>query len=346
MKWGSPNLFILFLVIPVIAVFLRHCWKSRISALSTFGNPVLVNKLIDSIDRSKQIGKQVIIVVALFFLILSLVRPQFGIKTRQIKRTGQDIIIALDLSESMLAEDFTPNRLEKAKQEIKSFIKLLEGDRIGLVVFSGEAQVLCPLTLDYGAATLFLEEVDTKWLPTPGTNLSEAIEVASRCFVEEEQKFKNLILITDGEGHEGDPVSVAEKVAQNGVTIYAIGIGKPDGVPIPTTDQSGHKSYKKDSKGEIVTTRLDMDTLQKISLKTGGRWHQATGGQLELKDIYEEIREEEDKDLESSITTIYDDRFQIPLLIGLVLLLIEPCMSDRKRLLKSAMEPNDAEKTA
>lgn len=344
MRWGFPNLLILFLLIPVIAVFLRHCWKSRLAALATFGNPILVVKLIDSIDRGKQIGKQVLVVGALFFLILALARPQFGIKTRHLKRTGQDIVIALDLSESMLAEDFSPNRLEKAKQEIKSFLKLLEGDRIGLVVFAGEAQVLCPLTLDYGAANLFLDEVNTQWLPTPGTNLSDAIEVSARCFVEEEQKYKNLILITDGEGHEGDPVSVSEKVAQQGVTIYAIGIGKPDGVPIPTVDRDGRKTYKKDSKGEIVTTRLDMDTLQKIASKTGGRWHQATGGQLELNDIYEEIRGEEDKELESSLTTIYEDRFQIPLIIGLLLLLIEPCLSDRRRQTQNADVAGETEK--
>ncbi len=331
MRFGSPNLIIFLLLIPFVVVFLRVRWKARLAALNTFGNPVLVDKLITGIDRGRQIGKQVLIVVGILFLLLSLTRPQFGIRTRELHRTGQDIIIALDLSESMMAEDFQPNRLSKAKQEIKSFMRLLEGDRIGLVAFAGEAQVLCPLTLDYGAAALFLDEVDTKWLPSPGTNLSEAIDVAARCFVEQEQKYKNLILITDGEGHEGDPVAVAEKVAAQGVTIYSIGIGKPEGVPIPAVDADGRKVYKRDNKGEVVTTKLDMDTLQKIAAKTGGRWHQATGGQLELTDIYDEIREQEDKDLESNVTTVYEDRFQIPLAIGLVLLMVEPCLSDRRK---------------
>ena len=331
MRFGSPNLVILLLFIPFVVVFLRVRWKARLAALNLFGNPVLVDKLISGIDRGRQIGKQVIIVVAILFLLISLTRPQFGIRTRELHRTGQDIIIALDLSESMMAEDFQPNRLSKAKQEIKSFMRLLEGDRVGLVAFAGEAQVLCPLTLDYGAAALFLDEVDTKWLPSPGTNLSEAIDVAARCFVEQEQKYKNLILITDGEGHEGDPVAVAENVAKQGVTIYAIGIGKPEGVPIPALDSDGRKVYKKDSKGEVVTTKLDMDTLQRIAAKTGGRWHQATGGQLELTDIYDEIREQEDKDLESNVTTVYEDRFQIPLAIGLILLMVEPCLSDRRK---------------
>jgi Ca-activated chloride channel family protein len=331
MKWGSPNVVILFLLIPALAVFLRARWKARLAALDTFGNPVLVSKLIDSIDRGKQVGKQVLLVAGFVFLILALARPQFGTKTRQIHRKGQDIVIALDLSESMNAEDFLPSRLGKAKQEIKSLMRLLEGDRIGLVVFAGEAQVLCPLTLDYGAAALFLDEVDTHWLPTPGTNLTDAIETGAKCFKAEEQKYKNLILITDGEGHEGDPVSEADKAGKEGVTIYAIGIGKPEGVPIPVLDSEGRKTYKKDKEGNIVTTKLDIDTLQQLAAKTGGRWHQATGGQLELSDIYEEIREQEDKELESTVTMIYEDRFQIPLLIGLILFLLEPCLPDRKK---------------
>ncbi|MCA9412610.1 MAG: VWA domain-containing protein, partial [Candidatus Omnitrophica bacterium] len=321
----------LFLILPVLLLFLRARWRARLDALKTFGNMELVGKLVEGIDRDKQIGKQVLIGVGVFFLILALLRPQFGTRTKEVKRAGQDIVIALDLSRSMLAEDFTPNRLEKAMQEIKSFMKLLEGDRIGLVVFSGEAQILCPLTLDYGAASLFLEEVNTDWLPTPGTNLTDAIDVATKAFVTEEQGFKNIVLITDGEGHEGDPVEAAKKAAEQGITIYAIGIGQPEGVPIPIEDDSGSVTYVRDSKGERVTTKLDIDTLQQIAAVTGGRWHQATGGQLELREIYEEIREQEDKELTSTITTIYEDRYQIPLLIGFAILLIEVCLSDRKK---------------
>jgi Ca-activated chloride channel family protein len=333
MKWGSPDLVVLFLLIPALILFLRERWKARLAALDSFGNPNLVEKLIDSVDRGKQIGKMTLMVAAFFFLILALVRPQFGTKTRQVHRLGQDIVIALDLSDSMLAEDFPRNRLDKAKQEIKSFLDLLEGDRVGLIGFAGEAQVLCPLTLDYGAAELFLmsDEVNTHWVPTPGTNISEAIKVSAKCFRQDEQKHKNIILITDGESHEGDPVGIAEEVSKGGVTIYTIGIGKPEGVPIPVLDKDGRKTYKKDKDGNIITTKLDIETLQQIAAKTGGRWRQATGGQLELGEIYDEIREQEDKELEASVTTIYEDRFQIPLIIGLVLLLIEMVLSDRKK---------------
>jgi Ca-activated chloride channel family protein len=285
----------------------------------------------DSIDRGRQVGKLVLLVVGVFFLLLALMRPQFGTKTRQVHRTGQDIIFALDLSKSMLAEDFPPNRLEKAKQEIKGFMRLLEGDRIGLVVFAGEAQVLCPLTLDYGAAALFLEDVDSDWLPTPGTNLKDAIEIGAGAFVTEEQRYKNLILITDGESHEGDVEAAAEEAGKKGVTIYAIGIGKPEGVPIPVTDPQGQQSYKRDREGNIVTSKLDIEILQKVAAKTGGRWHQATGGQLELSEIYDEIREEEDKELTSAVTTVFEDRYQIPLSIALLIFAVEPILSDRKR---------------
>ncbi len=331
MRWGEPNFLILFLLLPVLVLFLRARWGARLEALRTFGNPDLVNKLIDGIDRDKQVGKQVLVVIGIFFLLIALLRPQFGTRTKEVERAGQDIVIALDLSRSMLAQDFTPDRLRKAMQEMKSFMRILEGDRIGLVVFAGEAQILCPLTLDYGAASLFLEEVDTEWLPTPGTNLTAAIETAAKAFVTEEQGYKNIVLITDGESHEGDPVAAAKAAADQGITIYAIGIGQPEGVPIPVQDDSGDVTYVRDAQGERVTTKLDIDTLQKVAAATGGRWHQATGGQLELREIYEEIREQEDKELTSTITTIFEDRYQIPLLVAFAILLIEPLLSDRKK---------------
>jgi len=336
MRWGSPELFLLLFLIPALALFLRARWRARLAAMNLFGNPVLVEKLAAGIDRSKQVGKQVLFVVGLFVLVIVVMRPQFGAKTREVHRTGQDIVFALDLSKSMLAEDFSPNRLEKAKQEIKGFMRLLQGDRIGLVVFAGEAQVLCPLTLDYGAAALFLEEVDTDWLPTLGTDLATAIEVGSRCFVTEERQFKNLVLITDGESHEEGAVAAAEKAEQEGIAIYAIGIGRPEGVPIPVEDGAGDTNYKRDKEGNIITTKLDIETLQKVATVTGGRWHQATGGQLELAEIYAEIQEEEEKELASNVTTVYEDRFQIPLLIAFLIFALEPCLSDRRK--RSAVE--------
>lgn len=338
MKWGSPNLVFLFLFLPALILFLRARWWARLKALDLFGNPELVGKLMDTVDRGKQVGKLVLLVVGVFFLLVALMRPQFGTKTRQVHRTGQDIIFALDLSKSMLAEDFLPNRLEKAKQEIKGFMRLLEGDRIGLVVFAGEAQVLCPLTLDYGAASLFLEEVNTDWLPTPGTNLSEAIRVATKSFVSEEQKFKNLVLITDGESHEGDVEEAAQEAEKQGVTIYAIGIGTPGGVPVPVLDEEGKKTYKRDREGNIVSSKLDDEILKKVATATGGRWHIASGGQMELSEIYGEIREEEEKELSSAVTTVYEDRFQIPLLIALLIFAVEPLLSDRKKKQKKASE--------
>jgi Ca-activated chloride channel family protein len=331
MKWGDPHLVVLFLLIPFLILFFRARWRARLAALEKFGNLELVEKLSDSVDRGKQVGKMTLLVVGMVFLILALLRPQFGQKTRPMQRQGQDIIFALDISKSMLAEDFSPNRLEKAKQEIKGFMRLLEGDRVGLVVFAGEAQMVCPLTLDYGAAELFLEEVDTNWLPTPGTNLRDAIEVAAKGFVTEQKEHKNLVLITDGEDHEGDAIEAAEAAEQEGVTIYAIGIGKPEGVPIPVIDERGEKTLKRDKDGEIVTTQLDPETLQRVAANTGGKWHHATGGQLELAEIYSEIKEQEDKEITSSVTTIYEERFQIPLFIALAIFALEPCLSDRRK---------------
>jgi Ca-activated chloride channel family protein len=154
--------------------------------------------------------------------------------------------------------------------------------------------------------------------------------------VTEETKFKNLILITDGESHEEGALEAAEKAAEEGVTIYAIGIGRPEGVPIPIEEQGAGQTYKRDKEGNIITTKLDIETLQKVASTTGGRWHQATGGQLELSEIYAEIQEEEEKELASNVTTVFEERFQIPLLIAFLIFALEPCLSDRRK--RSAVE--------
>ncbi|MFH1740246.1 MAG: VWA domain-containing protein [bacterium] len=322
----------LFLLIPLF-LFLRWSWKRRLAALEKLGNIELLERLAVHVSRRKQRVKMAMIFFAVFLLILSVARPQWGMKEVSLVRRGRDIVIALDTSASMLAEDIKPNRMAKAKHELAALIDHLEGDRVGLIIFSGEAFVQCPLTPDYSAAKMFLSEVDVGSVPVPGTALDRAIDLARRTFVETERQFKVLILLTDGEQTTGNTMEAVKRAADEGILIYAIGIGSMSGVPIPIRDQSGKLvEWKKQSNGELVQTRLDEGVLLKIAAETGGKYYHASADQFELGKIYEDIeRNREEKVQRSLLTVQYEDRFQWVLLPALILLLMEAVMSDRRR---------------
>ena len=301
--------------------------------LRKIGDEELVKYLTQSVSRKKQMWKIVLLLIAFIFFVFALADPQIGTKLENVKRKGVDIFIALDVSKSMLAEDVAPNRLEKAKHEIATFIDRLEGDRIGLICFAGIAFVQCPLTLDYSAAKLFLDEIDTDIIPQPGTAIGTAIRTAMKSFVTRELKHKVLILITDGEDHEGNPVEVAKEAAKEGVVIYTIGIGSPQGAPIPEFDAYGNRiGYKKNREGKIITTKLDVLTLEKIAFETGGKYYISSTGESELEKIYDEISSMEEKELASRQFTQFEDRFQIFILLGILVLLIETLLGERRRI--------------
>jgi Ca-activated chloride channel family protein len=225
--------------------------------------------------------------------------------------------------------------LEKAKHEIGQLIDLLEGDRIGLIAFAGIAHVQCPLTLDYSAAKLFLNIMDTDIIPQPGSEVGEAIKKAIPAFNSEDRKHKVLILITDGESHESDPLEKATEAEKEGIIIYTVGIGSAQGVPIPVYTKNGTKTgFKKDRQGNVVTTKLDVVTLQKIAYQTGGKYYLASGGESELDEIYKEISAMEKKELTSKRFSQYEDRFQIFLILGLILIILEFLIPEKKRLKK------------
>jgi len=271
-------------------------------------------------------------ILATILLVLVLARPQFGIKEEEIKRKGVDIMVALDTSLSMAARDIQPSRLLKAKSEISHLLDMLQGDRIGLVAFAGDSFVQCPLTLDYGAARLFLDIMDPGIIPTPGTSISEAIKTASGAFSKKEQKYKVLILFTDGEEHEGEAIKSAQDAAEEGIRIYAVGMGSPKGEPIPILNENGEKTgYKKDSQGNVVMSRLNEPVLQKIALMTGGKYYRATPDGKELETIYQDIRKMEQKELASKQFTQYEERYQGFLLVAIIILIVEALLVDRKR---------------
>lgn len=300
--------------------------------LERFAEGGLGQRLIEGLSQRRRWWKMVLPVVAVALLSLALARPQYGTREETVKRRGMDIVIAIDTSDSMLAEDIRPNRLRVAKKEISRLIDRLKGDRIGIVPFAGDAFVQCPLTLDYGAAKMFLESIDTNTVSRPGTALGQAIEVASRCFVLEEQKYKVLILITDGDNtvEQPDPLEAVRDAAEQGVRVYTIGIGSRDGVPIPVREPDGTLvGYKEDQQGQKVLSRLNEKLLRDIALKTDSYYSRVTTENMQLDRIVEDINQLEQKELQATVHLRGIDRFQYVLFPAILLLFLEPLISER-----------------
>lgn len=300
--------------------------------MARFGQLDMLRKMMPGYSKKRAVWKNVLFVMAYIFLIIALADPQIGTKLEDVKQEGLDIIVALDVSMSMEAQDIVPSRLKKAKHEVAKLIDLLQGDRIGLIAFAGMAHVQCPLTLDYSAAKLFLRMIDTRLIPVPGTALGEAIKRAIKSFESKEHKHKVLVLITDGEDHGTKPIEMAKAAAKEGIVIYTIGLGSPEGVPIPLYDRSGKKiGFKKDKQGNVVTTKLDAATLQKIAFLTNGKYYISSSGETELKEVYEQISKMEKKKLKSRQFSQYEDRFQIFIILALILLIIETFLPLRRK---------------
>lgn len=244
---------------------------------------------------------------------------------------GIDLVFALDASLSMLAEDMKPNRLQRAKHEMSALMNKLQGDRVGLVMFAGTSFIQCPLTFDYQAAKLFLDAITVQSIPVPGTALEQAIRTAMRAFEHSvEGSSKVIILLTDGESHEGDPLKAAEAAAEQGITIYTIGIGSQKGEPIPIRNRDGDLvSYKKDSDGTVIMTRLDQLTLEKIAVLTDGQFYRASSGSLELDAIYAEIAAMETTVHDTRLVTHYEDEYHYVVGLALLLLLFDTFLTDR-----------------
>jgi len=334
-RFGFIHFLYLLLIVPALIAFFVFAFRRKRKALALFGSLDLMRLLSASVSRKRQIWKAAILIIAVFFLVLALARPQFGTKMKTVKREGQDIVIAIDVSLSMMAEDIKPNRLEKAKHEIGTMIDKFQGDRVGLVAFAGKAFVQCPLTLDYGAAKMFLDAMDPSLIPRPGTAVGEAITRSVSCFSAQERKHKILILITDGEDHIGDPLEAAKAAAKEGVVIYTVGIGSLEGVPIPTADERGYSTgFKKNREGGVVMTKLDELSLEKIALETGGKYYRATPGEAELNRIYDDILKMEKKSLSSKQFEQYEERFQGLVGIAMFLLALEVLIPERRRVKK------------
>jgi len=319
------------LVIPVLILLFVVVLLLKKRALQQFGDLHIIQRLTTTASRTKPILKFALLLLALFLLIIAFANPQIGTRYEEVKREGQDIVIALDVSLSMKAEDIKPNRLEKAKHEIATLIEKLQGDRIGLIVFAGEAYIQFPLTTDYSAAHLFLDAVDVDVVPIPGTAIGSAIEMAKKAFVEGDTKHKVLVIITDGENNQGDAIAAAEDAAKQGIVIYTIGMGSPNGTPIPIYDRSGRQAdFKRDRDGNVVLSKLDELSLEKIAALGGGKYYRATNTENELDAIYKDVSGMEKKEFGTKQFTEFEDRFQYFIAGALVLLVLEFFISEKR----------------
>jgi Ca-activated chloride channel family protein len=330
MRFGSLNYLFLLWIIPAMVIFYLYAFRTRDRLLALFCGKELVGELVSDIKKGRRRVKAFLSLLAMAFGIVALTQPQWGYHWEEIKRLGVDIIVAIDVSESMLAEDVKPSRLKRAKREVFDLIEMLEGDRIGLIVFAGTSFVQCPLTLDYGACKMFLDYIDTDLIPVPGTALADAMRTATASFSKRERKSKALILITGGEDHEGEPIEAAKEAKQEGIKIFPIGVGRKEGVPIPLRGGSG--GFKKDRQGDMVITHLDETTLQKIALETGGSYVSSVTGDMDLDKIYKEgIKQRiEQKQLKSTRKRRWEQRFQWFILCALLFIGLEFFVSERK----------------
>lgn len=329
MLWRDSNFLWLLLAVAGLGAGLFFLLRRQETRLAAFAEQGLARRLTPELDRRRRFVRIFLRVAALSLLVVALAGPKWGFHWEEVKREGIDLIVAIDTSRSMLATDVKPNRLERAKLAVLDLVDFLQGDRIGLVAFAGTAFLECPLTLDYAAFERSLRATDVGLIPRGGTALARAIETSLAGFEAREGKHEALILITDGEDHEGDLDAAVQHAVEKGVKIYTVGIGTAEGELVPQTGGSG--GYVKDRSGQVVKSRLNEEVLQDIALKTDGAYVRGIGAALGLDEVFRDhIAKMERREVASSLERRYEDRFQVPLLLAVLLLVAESLIGDRK----------------
>ena len=325
LMFADSRFLYLLLLIPVVLLgyaVLRQLRRRRVKA---FGDPALTEALMPSRSRSKSWVRISLWCLAFAFFVIGLARPRTGARLSEHTAKGAEIIVALDVSNSMLAQDYSPNRLERAKLAISRLTDRLQEDRIGLVIFAGTSFVQLPVTTDYVSAKMFLSSIDTGSIPVQGTAIGDAINLSIKSFSAQSEKSRVIVVISDGENHEDDPVAAARQAAELGIKVYTIGVGSAEGQPIPVEG-----GLMRDKNGEIVVTRLDEDTLRAIAKAGGGAYIHAGGEEFGLNPIVDDIRKMEDEEFGSIVFEEYDEQFMYFLGIALLLLVIETLIGERK----------------
>jgi len=332
MQWYQSDLLQYLWLLPILGWSLTFAWKRRMGLLLRFGHPDTLGELIRSRSTKKILWKSALLMMGFVFLIIALAQPQWGEEKKQLKRKGIELIFMVDTSLSMLAQDVKPNRMEKAKFLMKSFLSRVEGDRVGIVTFAGTGFLQSPLTLDYSAFSLFANSLGVGYVPDPGTSLSNGISMAVRSFPDTEKKYRALIVLSDGETSDEQLGGAIELAKKEKVRVYTIGIGTAEGEPIPLRSTEGKTGgYKKDRQGRIVITKLNKSLLEQIARETGGLYFPASPSEREVEYIYQHLQSLGKKELKERTIIEREDHFQFFLLLGLIVLILETLIGDRKR---------------
>ncbi len=333
MTFANPIfLYSLVLLLPLMALFFLWASRRREAALARLGNPSLVQRLSATVNWRGRRWRNLLWFVALVMLMISLARPQWGTETREVEQEGIEVMVALDVSNSMLAQDIKPDRLTRAKLEIADLMTRLGGDEIGLVLFSGASFIQFPLTSDYATARTFLDNARPEVISKPGTAIGDAIRMAMSGFDDNRSSQKVILLITDGEDHETDTLAVAQQAADRGIMLYTIGFGSPQGEPIPEYNGAGEVvGFKRDQQGEVVLSKLDEATLQQIAQIGSGQYFRASADGSELDALISELNTLQKAKLATQLETWGIERFQNFLLIALLALLVSEFIPDRLR---------------
>lgn len=325
-QFAQIEYLLLILVIPFLFLFHALYRRTRRKRLAKIGDTALVENLMPGASKSRGWIKLTLLSIALFFFAIGLSRPQLGAKLKEVDTRGVEIILALDVSNSMLAEDYSPNRLERAKLAISRLVDKLKEDRIGLIVFAGNAFVQLPITADYISAKIFLNSISTSSVPVQGTAMGDAINTAIKSFSLESKNSRAIVLITDGENHEDDPIAAAKSALELGIPVFTIGIGTDAGKPIPM----GNGELLKDKDGKIVVSKLDEKTLSEVAAEGGGTYLRAGNSDFGLEAIVDKIHNMDKQSYKSVVFEDFDEQYMYFFGIALVFLLLELMIGERK----------------
>lgn len=319
-RFAEPGYLFLLLIIPVLIIAFIFYRVQKRKKLIKFGDPALLAGLMPNVSRYRPVLKFILQLTAVTFLIVVLARPQFGTKPEEVKRQGIEVMIALDVSNSMMAEDLSPNRLSKAKQVLSKLIDEMVNDKVGLVVFAGDAFTQLPITADYVSAKMFLNSITPKLIARQGTAIGSALDQAIKSFDEKSQASKAIILITDGENHEDNAVAAAKLAKEKGIVVHVIGMGRPEGAPIPI---EGTMSFMKDREGNVVVSRLDENMCVEIAKAASGIYVRADNTNAAYKNVSNELDKLSKVEIATTTYSNYNEQFQSFAIIALLLLLVD-----------------------
>jgi Ca-activated chloride channel homolog len=326
-RFAHPDYLFLLLIVPVLAGFFYYSIIQKKKNIKQFGNPELIAQLMPNVSKVRPHVKFYIQLFSIILIIIILAQPQFGTKIEESKRKGIEVMIALDVSNSMMAQDIQPNRLENAKQVLSKLVDDMTNDKVGLIVFAGDAYTQLPITADYVSAKMFLSTISPKLVPRQGTAIGSAIDLAIKSFGPKSSASKSIIVITDGENHEDDAVGASKLAAENGIMINVIGMGKPDGAPIPV---DGTMSFWKDKEGNVVVSKLNESMCQQIATAGKGVYVRADNTNGAYKVVSKELNKLAKSDIKAQTFSDYNEQFQSFALIALLLLVIDTFVFERK----------------